>query len=183
MDGRDKPGHDDQGKGWEGVHRTDRAIDLMAAMFACRSRQLKDGAKRRRPAARQALSLVIRPPDILGCDHGVDMFRWIIILGATLWASATVAAETVGYGPPAEWVRPADIPDIAQGTDGSPLQTLLLDSQSRLGPDRDEFYIESAIRILTPQGLASAATLPISWSRPRPYNRRVCAWAMSSTSR
>ncbi|HEY3948698.1 DUF3857 domain-containing protein, partial [Phenylobacterium sp.] len=92
------------------------------------------------------------------------MFRWILVLGVAAWGSTAIAAEAVRYAPPPDWVHPAPIPDIPPGKDGAAVQTLLLDSQSRFGPDRDEFYAESAVRLQTPQGVASAATLPISWS-------------------
>lgn len=92
------------------------------------------------------------------------MFRCTIISLAVLWAGAATAAEQPRYAPPPAWVKPAAIPQPPPPTDGSAIQLLLQDSQNRMVGDTSEFYAESAVKILTPQGLASAASIPLSWS-------------------
>jgi tetratricopeptide (TPR) repeat protein len=94
----------------------------------------------------------------------MNMLRWIAVLIATLCCSAAAAADAPQYGTPPAWVKPMAIPDIPAIKDGSPVQALLLNSQSRLTPETDDFFVETAMRILTPQGLASVANLPFSWS-------------------
>ena len=92
------------------------------------------------------------------------MLRWIAVLVVALSSSAAAATDEPRYAPPGAWVKAAAIPDTPPSKDGSPIQALLLDSQTRFGETSDEFYLEAVTRILTPQGLASMATIPISWS-------------------
>jgi hypothetical protein len=89
---------------------------------------------------------------------------------AALFCAALLAAGDAGaadkpfYAPPPAWVKPAPIPHIPPSTDGSAIQVLLADNQTRLGPDADETYSETAIRILTPQGLTAMASLAQVWN-------------------
>ena len=92
------------------------------------------------------------------------MAKWMIVLAMVLWCGAASAADLPKYAPPPAWVKTLKIPDPPPGSDGAAIQLLLLDSQVRLSPNLDEFYFESAFRIASPQGLSSAASLPLSWS-------------------
>jgi TPR repeat protein len=91
------------------------------------------------------------------------MFR-IGLLGAlTLWAGAAFAADQPEYAPPGAWVKPAAIPAAPVATDGAPVQTLLVDQQSRLGADSDDLYVERALRIASPEGLNISSALGKTW--------------------
>ena len=92
------------------------------------------------------------------------IFRCVLVLAALFTASAADAADQPRYGPPPAWVAPVAIPSIPSATDGSPVQILLEENQSRFGADADETYGEVAFRILTPAGLAAAASLAQSWN-------------------
>ena len=83
---------------------------------------------------------------------------------ALLAAGSAAPADKPLYAPPPAWVKPAPIPHIPPSTDGSAIQVLLSDTQARLGPDADETYSETAIRILTPQGLTAMANLVQVWN-------------------
>ena len=87
-----------------------------------------------------------------------------MVLAAVFAASAAAAADQPRYGPPPAWVETIEIPSIPPATDGSPVQILLEENQSRFGADADETYGEVAFRILTPAGLAAAASLAQSWN-------------------
>jgi hypothetical protein len=67
------------------------------------------------------------------------------------------------FGPPPKWVIPAVIPAPGADADGA-LQLLLSDNQNFLGPDGDETYTHSAVRILNESGLAAVGTLQQSWN-------------------
>jgi tetratricopeptide (TPR) repeat protein len=93
-----------------------------------------------------------------------DVLRAATLCAALATATGAMAADKPAYGPPAEWVKPAAIPKLAAPTDGSAVQVLLADTQANLGPEADATYVESATRILTPQGLAALATLSYPWN-------------------
>jgi tetratricopeptide (TPR) repeat protein len=87
-----------------------------------------------------------------------------LLAAAALLGGHALAADKPLYGPPPAWVRSAAIPKVAAPADGSAVQILLVDSQSKLGPEADATYMEVATRILTPQGLAALATLSYPWN-------------------
>ena len=67
------------------------------------------------------------------------------------------------FGPPPKWVLPAAIPAPGADADGA-MQLLLSDNQNFLGPDGDETYTHSAVRILNESGLSAVGTLQQSWN-------------------
>jgi hypothetical protein len=83
---------------------------------------------------------------------------------ASFAGSRTAAAEHPLYGPPPEWMKPVAIPDIAAAPDGAAVQTLLEDTQVYFGPDGDETYTESVVRLLNPQALAAMANISLTWN-------------------
>lgn len=91
------------------------------------------------------------------------MLKYAVALAAALSASSAYGADLPRYAPPPAWVKPLTIPAIAPSTDGSAVQILLQNSQTRLGAEADEFFTEAAVRILTPQGLAAFGNIPESW--------------------
>ncbi len=83
---------------------------------------------------------------------------------AMIWAGAVFAADKPIYAPPPDWVKPVPIPSAAGATGGGATQLLMQDTQIRFGPDGDEFYDESAVRIATPQGLSEIGTVGDAWN-------------------
>ncbi|HEX3888513.1 MAG TPA: DUF3857 domain-containing protein [Phenylobacterium sp.] len=66
------------------------------------------------------------------------------------------------YEPPPAWVKPAP-PETKQAAPANaPIQLLLRDSQTRLGPEGDVAYVETRFKILTPEAL-SAGNLSLDW--------------------
>jgi tetratricopeptide (TPR) repeat protein len=93
------------------------------------------------------------------------MSRWLILAAPLVfWAGAASGADKPLFAPPPAWVTPLPIPAPSPGADGTPVQTLLQDTQTRLGPDGDVFYSEVALKILTPQGLANVASFTQDWN-------------------
>lgn len=91
------------------------------------------------------------------------MFRLLLALTAALWASLAFAADQPEYGPPPAWVRPAEIPDKVPEEKGAAIQALLADSQVRFHRDGDEFYAESAVKVLSSDGLAVVGAVSQVW--------------------
>lgn len=83
---------------------------------------------------------------------------------ALLLATSAAAADKPLFAPPAAWVTPAPIPRITPSTDGSALQIVLADSEARVGDDADEIYTETAIRVLTADGLAAMSSVVRAWN-------------------
>ncbi len=90
-------------------------------------------------------------------------WAWLIV-ALPLFAGWATAADRPLYGPPPAWVKPLVIPNVAASIDGSPVQILLLDTQTRLGTDADETYAEGVIRVLSPQGLAAMTSISPAWN-------------------
>jgi tetratricopeptide (TPR) repeat protein len=87
-----------------------------------------------------------------------------VAAAAVLWGGCVWAADAPLYQPPAAWVKPVAVPATPAKPGASAVQVLLTDQQSRFGPDGDEFYVESAFRILTPPGLAVMNGFAPSWN-------------------
>lgn len=78
-------------------------------------------------------------------------------------ATAAPAADRPVVGPTPDWVQPA-APQLAPGPAGdAALQVLLSDQQARFSPTATEIYVDSRVRIQTPQGLQSIGTISLSW--------------------
>ncbi len=90
---------------------------------------------------------------------------WVAI--AVALATPAWAADKPEMAPPGAWVEPfpaakGKAPAPPAGED-VPLQVLRLDQQVRFGKDQDERYVETAIKLLTPQGLAAMGTISLPW--------------------
>jgi tetratricopeptide (TPR) repeat protein len=92
----------------------------------------------------------------------MQMFKGVVAAIVVLWCGPVAAADLPRYAAPAEWVKPAQIP-TSSGASGGAIEILLLDAQSRLGTESDEFFAETATKVVTPQGLASAGSIALSW--------------------
>ena len=91
------------------------------------------------------------------------MFKKILAVTAWFCAGSSIAADQPDYAPPPAWVRPIAIPKAAVATGGAAIQILLEDQQAQFGPDGDEFYNESAFRIVSSQGLSVVSAFTPSW--------------------
>jgi tetratricopeptide (TPR) repeat protein len=73
------------------------------------------------------------------------------------------AADHPLVGPVPDWVLPTtEQTSAAQGNDGA-IKVLLSDQQVRFSPTVVETYVESRVRIQTPQGLGAVGTITLSW--------------------
>jgi tetratricopeptide (TPR) repeat protein len=92
------------------------------------------------------------------------MRRIFASLAAVLWASVAVAADKPDYAPAPGWVQPIPIPKAPPSADGAAVQLLLQDAQSFYGLDGDQFYSESAIKVLSPQALFAVGNIALNWN-------------------
>lgn len=91
--------------------------------------------------------------------------RKLLVLGALIMASAAWAEDKPNVAPSPSWVtqfpkaakRDAPLPADA------PIEILSLDNQFRFGTETDERYFESAVKLLSPQGLAALGTIALPW--------------------
>ena len=82
----------------------------------------------------------------------------------SIWATSAIAGSEVLYAPPADWVKPVQIPAAPSVEGDQSIQPLLLQVQTRLDGDGDKSFFESAFRILSPQGLSVVAGITPSWN-------------------
>ncbi|HZV58564.1 MAG TPA: tetratricopeptide repeat protein [Sphingobium sp.] len=88
----------------------------------------------------------------------------LLLLAASFMASAALAASDKPIMAPApDWVKPVSVPARPETTDEAPVRILLADQQTRLEPGRVTNYIDFAMLIQTPQGLA-AGNLSFPWN-------------------
>jgi transglutaminase-like putative cysteine protease len=93
------------------------------------------------------------------------LFRFPILAALTAGVFAATSAEAgpaASYGPPPAWVEVAPIPE-APKQDDVPVQMLLDDNQSWLGPEGDAAYNRRVRKILKPEGLSSFTTFSLTW--------------------
>jgi TPR repeat protein len=88
----------------------------------------------------------------------------LALLAALAWAGAAYASDQPQYAPPPAWVKPIPIPVVPAPNDGSATQLLLMNDQSYLGPDGDQVFAQSVIRVLTPQGLGAIGNIAQTWN-------------------
>lgn len=90
------------------------------------------------------------------------MGRIITGLLALVWSAVAVAASSMQFGPAPPWVRPTPLPAPGAATQAA-IQVLLLDDQLQLTRHTVSYYVESAVRIQTPQGLSAMGTVKVVW--------------------
>jgi len=84
------------------------------------------------------------------------------VLLALVWTAVASAAGNLQFGPPAQWVQPTALPDAGPATQAG-IKVLLVDHQISLTPGTVKYYVESAMRIQTPQGLTAVGTVTLAW--------------------
>lgn len=89
-------------------------------------------------------------------------FTAAVALAALMFGSRANAGETILYGSPGGWVKPAELPTPG-APNGGAVQLLLQNVQVNFGPDGDETYVETALKVLTPQGLQQAGQISQIW--------------------
>src|SRR5580704_13549483 len=87
----------------------------------------------------------------------------LILAAASIVAGPVLAAFQPVYAPPADWVKIVALPKAAPAPANAPVQVLLINRQSRLTPAEDEYFVETATKILSPQGLSSAGAVAEVW--------------------
>ncbi len=87
------------------------------------------------------------------------------LLAAVAIAEPASAADAPTIGPPAAWVKPADLvkPLAIAASDTAPVKVLLRDSQTAFEAAGDSIYFESVVQARTDQGLAELGTLSLPW--------------------
>ena len=92
------------------------------------------------------------------------MSKWQLAIGCALSAMpcAAWAGETPLYQSAPTWIAPlpADAPDLARADDSAPA-ILILDSQRRFEKGRVWTYVDTAMRMATPELLGQAGTVSI----------------------
>jgi TPR repeat protein len=91
------------------------------------------------------------------------MFRVVLYAAALLFAGQACAADQPIYAPEPAWVKALPIPTAPAANDGSPVQVLLVDRQSDLAADGDQYYSRNVIKILSPQGLGPSGQIAQNW--------------------
>lgn len=91
------------------------------------------------------------------------MRRIVPGLIALLWVAAASAANNLRFGPPVAWVKPVT-PRTAGKVTQAGRKILLLDYQVELLPKTVKYYVESVVRIQTPEGLNKLGTLTLAWN-------------------
>ncbi len=84
------------------------------------------------------------------------------LVATSALTSAAYAADKPVIGPAPAWVTPVPTPTAPANTDEAPVRILLSDQQVSLEPGRQTVYLETALKIQTPQGLA-AGNISLPW--------------------
>ncbi len=92
------------------------------------------------------------------------MLKASILSVALAWAGGAAAGDQPIYAPPPAWVKPLPIPHAATNGGTVAAQVLLENYQAFLGPTSDQFYSETATKVLSPQALGGVGNLSLSWN-------------------
>ncbi len=82
---------------------------------------------------------------------------------ALVLCSSAFAADEPLNGPIPDWVVPATFAPGKTGDEQLPVRLLLHDAQYNFKRASQETYVESALRVQTPQGLDAAGTIILRW--------------------
>jgi len=89
---------------------------------------------------------------------GARGFAWCASVAALAWSAPAVCGEEILYQPAPEWVLAADLPNGRSGP-----TILLRDDQRRIEGGRIWSYIDTAVRVDSPQMLTAIGTLQAAW--------------------
>ena len=87
----------------------------------------------------------------------------ILSVATVMVVSPAVAADDVQFGPAPAWVRPVEAPKAPTKISEGPARLLLSSQQVNFEAGRQSVYLETAIRIESPQGLA-AGNIALPWN-------------------
>ena len=79
-------------------------------------------------------------------------------------AAKSLTTATLRYGPPPAWVAVATALTSPPTSDSRAVQVLLQDQQAFLGPDADEVYRHSIVKVLDETGLQALGTFRTTWN-------------------
>ncbi|TWB41153.1 DUF3857 domain-containing protein [Nitrospirillum pindoramense] len=92
------------------------------------------------------------------------MWAWIVLSFAWgIQPGEAKATDAPLRGPAAAWVKQPALPSKIGPKGEAAIQLLLQDEQLNFTPNGTEFFLETATRIQTPQGLAAVGTLTLPW--------------------
>jgi len=91
------------------------------------------------------------------------MLKFLAVCAALFWPGLATAADQPIYARPPAWVKPHPIP-AAPPQPGVAVQYLLSDNQANYDAAGDGFYVETAAKILQPQGLSAMGTVFSIWN-------------------
>jgi tetratricopeptide (TPR) repeat protein len=86
----------------------------------------------------------------------------MVLLFAGFLASVH-AADAVSYGSAPAWVKPVTTPKDDGAMAEAPAKVMLRSYQLRFGSSTSEWYVESFIRLQTPQGLQALSNIVLPW--------------------
>ncbi len=89
--------------------------------------------------------------------------NWLLLGAGLLSGAAQARTEKPAIGPAPDWVKPVALPAKPDKSDEAAVRVLLADQQTRLEPGRITTYVDLALNIQTPQGLA-AGNLSFPWN-------------------
>jgi hypothetical protein len=89
--------------------------------------------------------------------------KWLLLLAVCTSGAALARSEKPIIGPAPDWVKPLALPAMPEKGDDAPVRFLLSDEQTRMEPGRIASYVDLALHIQTPQGLA-AGNLSFPWN-------------------
>src|SRR5262245_55950937 len=78
-------------------------------------------------------------------------------------APCAMAADAVAYGPAPAWLKPVTLPKDDGSEADAPARILMRSYQLRFTPTSAETYIESWVRVQTPQGLQALGNIVLPW--------------------
>ncbi|EGY01669.1 hypothetical protein AZA_56144 [Nitrospirillum viridazoti Y2] len=91
-------------------------------------------------------------------------WAWIVFfLAWGIQSGGATATDAPLRGPAAAWVKQPALPSKIGPKGEAAIQLLLQDEQLNFTPNGTEFFLETATRIQTPQGLTALGTLTLPW--------------------
>ena len=97
------------------------------------------------------------------------LISYVVCL-AQLGPLAVRAGDALDYGPAPKWVAPQVVPVAPTGSYNAGVRLLLSDLQLNIAPKVMESYVDSVVQIQSPQDLAVAGNITLSW---RPETDRL----------
>ena len=91
------------------------------------------------------------------------MLKWVVVGLVLIWAAPAAANESLGYGPPATWIRAQTFAEAGPVATNDAARLALQDYQVRISDGGTESFIHTVFELRTPQSLP-LANLKVSWN-------------------